>query len=123
MNPIQEGKIWRVLHRLEAEDAEDHRTLSRPREERMFTLHPDTSRLVHIMIQATGSKRLVEIGAAYGYSTIWLTHAARITGGQLTDAFILGVADNVMPDAYIERVERVSEMVEEYGTYPVKMRK
>ena len=37
------------------------------------------------------------------------------------DAFILGVADNVMPDAYIERVERVTEMVEEYGYYPVKM--
>lgn len=35
------------------------------------------------------------------------------------DAFILGVADNVMPDAYIERVIRVSEMVEEYGQYPV----
>jgi uroporphyrinogen-III decarboxylase len=35
------------------------------------------------------------------------------------DAFILGVADNVMPDAYIERVIRVSEMVEAYGKYPV----
>lgn len=35
------------------------------------------------------------------------------------DAFILGVADNVMPLSLIERVERISEMVEEYGTYPV----
>jgi len=35
------------------------------------------------------------------------------------DTFILGVADNVMPDAYIERVIRVSEMVEAYGKYPV----
>lgn len=35
------------------------------------------------------------------------------------DAFILGVADNVMPDAYIERVIRVGEMVEAYGYYPV----
>jgi hypothetical protein len=35
------------------------------------------------------------------------------------DAFILGVADNVMPDAYIERVIRVSEMVEAYGKYPI----
>ena len=83
MNPIQEEKIWRVLHRLEAEDAEDRRTLSRPREERMFTLHPDTARLIHIMIQSAGCKRLVEIGAAYGYSAIWLAHAARITGGRL----------------------------------------
>jgi predicted O-methyltransferase YrrM len=84
MYPIQEEKILRVLHRLEEEDAEDRRTLSRPREERMFTLHPDTARLIHIMIQSTGCKRLVEIGAAYGYSAIWLAHAARITGGKVT---------------------------------------
>ena len=107
---VQEGKIWCVLHRLEAEDAEDRRTLSRPREERMFTLHPDTSRLVHIMIQATGSKRLVEIGAAYGYSTIWLTHAARITGGQLTSLEInpklIEIARrNVMEAGLIDKVD------------------
>jgi uroporphyrinogen-III decarboxylase len=35
------------------------------------------------------------------------------------DAFVLGVADNVMPEAKIERVERVSEMVREYGEYPM----
>ena len=35
------------------------------------------------------------------------------------DAFILGVADNVMPEAKIERIARVSEMIEEYGTYPI----
>ena len=36
------------------------------------------------------------------------------------DAFILGVADNVMPTSLIERVERVSELVEQYGSYPVQ---
>ena len=35
------------------------------------------------------------------------------------DAFILGVADNVMPESKLERVERVSEMVEAYGKYPI----
>ena len=84
MNPIQKEEVWSVLHRLEAEDTDDRQTLSRPREERMFTLHPDTSRLVHIMIQSAGCKQLVEIGGAYGYSAIWLAHAARITGGRLT---------------------------------------
>ena len=83
MYPIQDEKILRVLHRLEKEDAEDRRTLSLPREERMYTLHPDTARLIHIMIQSAGCKKLVEIGAAYGYSAIWLAHAARITGGRL----------------------------------------
>jgi uroporphyrinogen-III decarboxylase len=36
------------------------------------------------------------------------------------DAFILGVADNVMPEAKLERIERVSEMVKEYGEYPIQ---
>jgi uroporphyrinogen-III decarboxylase len=35
------------------------------------------------------------------------------------NAFVLGVADNVMPEAKIERIARVSEMVEEYGAYPI----
>jgi hypothetical protein len=33
------------------------------------------------------------------------------------DAFILGVADNVMAEAKVERVERVSEMVQTLGRY------
>jgi len=36
------------------------------------------------------------------------------------DAFILGVADNVMPTSLIERVERVSDLVEQHGAYPVQ---
>lgn len=36
------------------------------------------------------------------------------------DAFILGVADNVMPTSLIERVERISDLVEQHGTYPVQ---
>jgi hypothetical protein len=36
------------------------------------------------------------------------------------DAFILGVADNVMPTSIIERVERISELVEQHGAYPVQ---
>jgi len=35
------------------------------------------------------------------------------------DAFILGVADNVMPEAKIERIARVTQMVEELGEYPL----
>ena len=35
------------------------------------------------------------------------------------DAFILGVADNVTAMGKIERVTKVTEMVEEYGKYPI----
>jgi hypothetical protein len=36
------------------------------------------------------------------------------------DAFILGVADNVMPLSLVDRIERISDLVEEYGHYPTK---
>jgi uroporphyrinogen-III decarboxylase len=35
------------------------------------------------------------------------------------DAFILAVADNIMPETKLERLYRVVELIEEYGTYPV----
>ena len=35
------------------------------------------------------------------------------------EAFILGVADNVMPDALISRLERISKMVEAWGEVPI----
>ena len=37
------------------------------------------------------------------------------------DAFILGVADNVLPGAKIERVRRITEIVEERGRYPIRV--
>ncbi len=37
------------------------------------------------------------------------------------DAFILGVSDNVMPGALLSRIERITEMVEQYGHYPVQV--
>lgn len=36
------------------------------------------------------------------------------------DAFILGVADNVMPEAEIDRIARITEMVESWGKYPIR---
>ena len=35
------------------------------------------------------------------------------------DAMILGVSDNVMPRAKIERIERITQMVQEFGQYPI----
>jgi len=35
------------------------------------------------------------------------------------DAFILGVADNVMPDSLIERIEWISEYMDKHGAYPL----
>ena len=38
------------------------------------------------------------------------------------DAMILGVSDNMMPRSIIERVELISDMVEQYGKYPINPR-
>ena len=35
-------------------------------------------------------------------------------------AFILGIADNMMAEGKLSRVKRVTEMVEEYGSYPIR---
>ncbi len=35
------------------------------------------------------------------------------------DAFILGIADNVMPTSMISRIRRIGDLVEEYGRYPL----
>ncbi len=37
------------------------------------------------------------------------------------DAFILGVSDNVMTNSMLSRIERITEMVESHGNYPVRM--
>lgn len=37
------------------------------------------------------------------------------------NGFILGVADNVMAEAKIERIAYISDLVEQYGTYPITL--
>ncbi len=81
-------QILSVMRRLEQEDADERAAVGGsgeiPHLERMYTLHPDTSRLVHILVQAAGCKAVVEVGVSHGYSSLWLAHAVRLTGGRLT---------------------------------------
>ena len=44
---------------------------------------PDTGRLLNTLIKGARSKRLLELGTSYGYSTVWLAEAARATGGRV----------------------------------------
>ena len=83
-----EPSVLQVLHRIEAEDtaqrAEVERGVVFDLHDFIQSLHPDSSKLVHILVQSVAAKRLLEIGASRGYSTIWLAHAARLTGGRVT---------------------------------------
>lgn len=53
------------------------------RDEFLLFVGPDTGKLMHMLVLAARSRVLVEVGASYGYSTIWLADAARSNGGRL----------------------------------------
>jgi predicted O-methyltransferase YrrM len=53
------------------------------RTERRRNLEPDSARLLHLLVLATGAKRVLELGTSNGYSTIWLADAVRANGGRL----------------------------------------
>ena len=52
-------------------------------DEFLLFVGPETGKLMHMLAIAAKSKVLVEIGASYGYSTVWLADAARATGGKV----------------------------------------
>ncbi|GAB4040944.1 O-methyltransferase [Spirosoma gilvum] len=54
------------------------------RNERMLNITPDTGPFLALLIKATGSKDVLEIGTSNGYSTIWLADAVRTTNGHVT---------------------------------------
>jgi len=53
------------------------------RTERRRNLEPDSARLLHLLVLATGAKRVLELGTSNGYSTIWLGDAVAATGGEV----------------------------------------
>jgi predicted O-methyltransferase YrrM len=53
------------------------------RRERRRNLEPDSARLLHLLVLATGAKRLLELGSSNGYSTIWLGAAVAANEGEM----------------------------------------
>jgi len=49
----------------------------------MMNVPQEDGRLLRLLTQATGAKRVVEIGTSNGYSGIWFCLALRATGGKL----------------------------------------
>ncbi|MGH7771868.1 MAG: O-methyltransferase [Candidatus Binatia bacterium] len=54
------------------------------RSRRMLNITPDTGEFLELLVRATASKRVLEIGTSNGYSTVWLAKAIRATGGHVT---------------------------------------
>lgn len=53
------------------------------RDQRLLAVGPETGQLLDILARAYAAPTILEIGTSYGYSAIWLGHAARETGGRL----------------------------------------
>jgi predicted O-methyltransferase YrrM len=49
----------------------------------LICIGPAAGQLVHLLAVGGKAQCLIELGASYGYSTIWLADAARATGGKV----------------------------------------
>ena len=77
-----DARVRTVLARLEAEDA-DERAGGIERARRARAVAPSTGRLLFALVAPQNACEVLEIGGSRGYSTIWLSAAARILGGRV----------------------------------------
>jgi len=81
--------VKKVLDGFEARAAEERRLISEMssaefadrRDEFLLPVGPATGAFINLLAKEAAAKTIVEIGASYGYSTVWLAEAARETGG------------------------------------------
>ena len=77
-----DDRVRAALARLEAEDAAE-REAGVPPAERSLAVGPESGRLLFALVAPNAGCEVLEIGGSRGYSTIWLTAAARILGGRV----------------------------------------
>jgi caffeoyl-CoA O-methyltransferase len=68
----QSADVVKLLQQIKAADTDQ------------LAVSEEDGRFLKVMVAATGAKRALEIGAAYGYSAIWIGLGLRDTGGRLT---------------------------------------
>lgn len=55
----------------------------RRRDEFLISVGRNTGTLLNLLAREHGARTILEVGTAYGYSTVWLAEAARATGGKV----------------------------------------
>ena len=55
-------------------------------------VYPDTGALLHTLARACGARRILEIGTAIGYSTLWMATALPVDGALITMEYDAGRA-------------------------------
>jgi caffeoyl-CoA O-methyltransferase len=78
-----------------------------------LSVSEEDGRFMRVLVLAAGSKRALEIGAAYGYSAIWIGLGLKQTGGHLTTieydaARAKAAADNIRRAGLADTVTVVS---------------
>jgi predicted O-methyltransferase YrrM len=58
------------------------------RTQRRRNLEPDSARLLHLLVLATGAGRVLELGSSNGYSTVWLAAAVAANEGTMVSVDI-----------------------------------
>jgi len=86
--PLVDPVIERVLAEFERRaDEEQRRTnFSTPGtnlDELLLSVGREAGMLLYLLATGAQSKRILELGTSYGYSTVWLAAAARTTGGKV----------------------------------------
>jgi predicted O-methyltransferase YrrM len=81
--------IERVLVEFEKRAEEEHRRNpvlgpGTNLDELLLSVGREAGMLLYLLASGARSKRILELGTSYGYSTVWLAAAARATGGKVT---------------------------------------
>ena len=70
----REEELWSTLSEEEA---------ARRLDELLLPVGRATGSLMNLLVKETGSRRILEVGSSYGYSTTWLAEAARAVDGRV----------------------------------------
>jgi predicted O-methyltransferase YrrM len=77
-----DARLEALLDDLHREGVEHDAPLA-DRTRRRRNLEPDSARLLHLLVLATGAGRVLELGTSNGYSTIWLGAAVVANDGAM----------------------------------------
>ena len=84
--PLIDPVIERVLVEFERRAEEEQRRASAPGmsgenlDELLLSVGREAGMLLYLLASGAQSRRILELGTSYGYSTVWLAAAARATG-------------------------------------------
>jgi predicted O-methyltransferase YrrM len=85
--PLVDPVIERVLADFERRAEDEQRRTTTPGanpDDLLLSVGREAGMLLYLLATGAQSRRILELGSSYGYSTVWLAAAARSTGGKVT---------------------------------------